>query len=194
MYHINREEIKMQGLQYNGYIVQRKSKSEYNGIEGDNWYLNYCSNNPFFEDFYSETIDKVWENSDYVDCCADELYIKQYIDESRKLGIEFRILLCATCRSSPIIDKMELGKVGEVLGYDLAYSGGSYYSCVLNDIISGRIREFKEIVLNKNGLFSTYEEAKNFSQIRNNMMVSDSPYTFEQGDFIIYEITEIIIN
>lgn len=179
-------------LQYNGYIVQRKNKSEYKGIEGDNWYLNYCSNNDFFEEFYNQMIDKAWNDTNYVDCCTNELYIKKYINESIKMGIDFRILLCATCRSLPQIYKVELGRIGEVLGYDFAYSGGSYYSCILNDIISGRIKEFKEISLNKNGLFSTYEEVNNFIQIRNNMIVSDSPYIFEQGDFVIYELTEII--
>lgn len=80
-------------LQYNGYIVQRKNKSEYKGIEGDNWYLNYCSNNDFFEEFYNQIIDKAWNNTDYIDCCTNEFYIKKYINESIKMGIDFRILL-----------------------------------------------------------------------------------------------------
>lgn len=183
----------MSKLKYNGYIIQRKKKSEYGGIDGDNWYLNYCSNNPFFEEFYDEIKNKAWNNSDYVDCCADESYIKKYIDESKELGIEFRILLCATCRNFPVLDKVELGRAREVLGYDLAYSGGSYCSCILNDIIDGRIKEFEEIVLNENGLFNTYKEAEQFRKIRNKMIKSDSEYTLERGDFIIYEITEVTV-
>lgn len=38
-------------------------------------------------------------------------------------------------------------------GYDYAYQGGSYYSCVNNDIVSKRINEFKNIELNEFGLF-----------------------------------------
>lgn len=84
----------MRKLKYNGYIIQKKSVSIYKGIEGDNWYLNYCTKDTFFEDFYNANIDKVWENPDYVDCCTDEIYMKRYIEESRKKGIDFRILLC----------------------------------------------------------------------------------------------------
>lgn len=178
----------MSGLKYNGYIIQRKKVSQYRGIDGENWYLNYCSDNPFFEGFYNENIDKAWNDLDYVDCCADESYIKKYIDESKKLGIEFRILLCATCRSYPRIHKAGFERT-QVLGYDFAYSGGSYYSCILNDILSGRIKEFKEIVLNENGLFDTYEQAEQFRQIRKAMQ--NSRDTFEQGDFLIYKIIEV---
>ena len=102
-------------------------------------------------------------------------------------------MLCATCRNFPVLDKVELGRAREVLGYDLAYSGGSYYSCILNDIIDGRIKEFEEIVLNENGLFNTYKEAEQFRKIRNKMIKSDSEYTLERGDFIIYEITEVTV-
>ncbi len=180
----------MSRLKYNGYIMQRRKKSEYSGIDGDNWYLNDCSENPFFEEFYNENIDKAWNHLDYVDCCADESYIKKYIDESVKMGIAFRVLLCATCKSHPSINGEALKT--QVLGYDVAYSGGSYYSCILNDIISGRIKEFKEIVLNENGLFDTYEEAEQFTQIRNELRNSGYGYMFEQGDFIIYKMMEVI--
>lgn len=183
----------MKKLHYNGYIVQRKIDYEYKGVDGDNWYLNYCSNNSFFQEFCDENIYKSWYDLDYVDCCSDKSYVKQCINESKKLGIDYRILLCATCRNLPKLEKLELGKIGEVIGYDYAYSGGSYYSCILNDIISGRIEEFKDISLNKYGLFNTYEEAEKFSQLRNSLLVKDINYIFERGDFIIYEITEVIV-
>ena len=28
----------------NGFIIQKKKDGLYQGVEGDNWYLNYCSN------------------------------------------------------------------------------------------------------------------------------------------------------
>ena len=110
----------MINLHYNGYVVQRKKISGYGGIEGENWYLNYYSNNSFFEEFYNKNIDRAWNNLNYVDCCTDETYIKHYMDESNRMGIEFRILLCATCRKFPIINKVELVQLGQVLGYDYA--------------------------------------------------------------------------
>lgn len=44
------------------------------------------------------------------------------------------------------------------LGFDYAYPGGSYYSCVFNDI--GRIPELKDMSLNEFGLLSSIEEVK----------------------------------
>ena len=49
----------MINLHYNGYVVQRKKISGYGGIEGENWYLNYYSNNSFFEEFYNKNIDRI---------------------------------------------------------------------------------------------------------------------------------------
>lgn len=180
-------------LNYNGYIIQKKNMTIYKGIEGDNWYLNYCTKNPYFVEFYNANIDKVWENPGYVDCCTDETHMKRYIEESRKIGIDFRILLCATNRSFPSIGKIELGRTGEILGYDYADSGGSYYSCILNDIISKRIEEFKRIRINKNGLFDTCEEAEEFGKYRKKLISLNSDYDFEGGDFIVYEIAEIYV-
>lgn len=193
MYLISQEESQVSRLNYNGYIIQRKKFLKYRGVDGDNWYLNYCSDNPFFEEFYNKNIDKAWNDLDYIDCCVDESYIKEYIKESKKMGIEFRILLCATCKKYPKIRKEDFGPMTQVLGYDFAYSGGSYYSCILNDIISDRIKEFRKIILNKNGLFDTYEEAEKFRKIRNEMINFNRGYTFEQGDFIIYKIVEVTI-
>lgn len=183
----------MNQLNDNGYIIQRKINNLYQGVDGDNWYLNHCSSDRFFEMFYDEYINKVWANQDYVDCCTDESYIEKYVKESTKLGIEFRILGCSTCRRFPIMKNRRLRKKGVKLGYDFAYSGGSYYSSILNDIISGRIESFKTIRLNKNGLFDTYEEANQFKEIRNQLLYLKSEYYLEPGDFIIYEVTEVIL-
>lgn len=32
------------------------------------WYLNYCSHNRYFEEYYDENIDKACIDSSYVDC------------------------------------------------------------------------------------------------------------------------------
>ena len=183
----------MRELQDNGYIIQRKPVSGYYGVDGDNWYLNYCSDKACFENFYDENIDKAWDDPNCVDCCSDVEYMRCCIEESLKLGIEFRVLLCSTSRKKPVLEKNSLKKAGNVLGYDYAYSGGSYYSCVLNDIISGRIQEFSGIHLNENGLFDSYEEAEAFKRFREKIKSANSNYEFEEGDFIIYKITEVCI-
>lgn len=183
----------MKDLQYNGYIIQRKPISNYCGIDGDNWYLNYCSDKSYFENYFDENIEKAWANLNFVDCCVDNEYMRYCIEESLKLGIEFRVLLCSTSKKAPRLEKIELGQVGNILGYDYAYSGGSYYSCILNDIISGRIKEFSKFHLNENGLFDSYEEVEKFILCREKMKDKNSDYVFEDGDFIIYKITEINI-
>ena len=183
----------MTNFQDNGYIIQKKPVSDYCGVDGENWYLNYLSDKTYFEEFYDENIDKAWADSNYVDCCSDVEYMRFYIEESKKLGIECKVLLCSTAKKEPRLESHDLGQLGNVLGYDYAYSGGSYYSCVLNDIISGRIQEFSEIRLNENGLFDSYEEAEAFQLFREKIKRTNLSYEFEEGDFIIYKITEVCI-
>ena len=180
----------MKALYDNGYIMQRATSSGYLGVDGDNWYLNGCSNNSYFDEFYDSNIGIGWTNPDFVECCTDTEYIQRYVEESKGLGIPYRILLCSTDRTDPLLNDKP-GQEGVVLGYDCAYSGGSYYSCILNDIISGRIEEFREIQLNENGLFSSYEEAEAFMQYREKLKEATSEYVYEEGDFVIYKITEL---
>ena len=63
----------------------------------------------------------------------------------------------------------------------------------MNDVISGRIKEFCEIRLNENGLFDSYEEAEAFKLFREEIKRTNSNYELEEGDFIIYKITEVCI-
>lgn len=181
-------------LKCNGFVIQRNTKTNYKGIEGDNWYLNYCSNNQYFREFYEQNIDRAWDNEEYVDCCTSYEYVKKYIEESVKMGIDFKVLLCSTCKKKPILDKVRIGQNERILGYDYAYSGGSYYSSILNDILSKRIKEFEKFQLNENGLFNSYEEVAGFSLYRKKLKEATSRYDFEEGDFVIYKITEIYIN
>lgn len=182
----------MEKLFENGYIFQKASSSIYRGVDGDNWYLNYCSENPYFQQFYDDEISKNWTRPDFVDCCIEEDYIQQCIKETQKLAIDYRVLLCATCKKEPILEKTIEAK-GDVLGYDCAYSGGSYYSCILNDIISRRIEEFHSVQLNRNGLFETYEEAESFLKFREKVMKYKGDALFEGGEFLIYKITELAL-
>ena len=180
-------------LVLNGYIIQKVNNSYYCGIDGDNWYLNYCSDNSYFEEFYDKNIDNGLANSEVVACCTDVEYMRRYVEESKKLGIPFRVLLCVTNRQQPVLGTTDFGFAQKKLGYDVAYSGGSYYSCVLNDVVSGRIPEFQSIRLNDNGLFSSYEEAEAFLKQREELEKATTEYTFEKGDYVIYKLSEVAV-
>lgn len=73
----------------NGFIIQKKEQRFYQGVDGDNWYLNYDYKNELGA-FFEENISKTLEYSDYVDVCDKIEYIKKYIYLSKKiLIIEF---------------------------------------------------------------------------------------------------------
>lgn len=90
----------MENLYENGYIFQRVTSSFYRGVDGDNWYLNYCSDNSYFE-------------------------------------------------------------------------------------------EFRQLTLNENGLFATYEEAEAFLKQREELEKATTEYIYEKGDYVIYKLTEV---
>lgn len=177
-------------LNYNGYIVQRKNKNKYQGVEGDNWYLNYEGRANYYQSYYNEMIDLSWKDNKRVDCCADFDYVIKYGQESKELNIEYRVILCETEKSYPIV-KPEYPTL--FLGYDYAYTGGSYYSCVYNDLYERRVTEFEMMQLNKNGLFDTEEDIKKFINKRNDLKQKYNESRFEKGDFIIYRLSEVMI-
>lgn len=183
----------MKKLYKNGYIFQRATSSTYQGVDGNNWFLNYCSDNTYFAKFHEATIDNGIGNPESVECCVDVGYIQKCAKEAKNLGIPFRVLLCATNRQQPVLDTTDFCFVEKELGYDVAYSGGSYYSCVLNDVVSGRIPEFQCIRLNDNGLFSSYEEAEAFLKQREELEKATTEYIFEKGDYVIYKLMEVVV-
>ena len=90
----------MLNLYENGYIFQWATSSIYRGVDGDNWFLNYCSDNSYFE-------------------------------------------------------------------------------------------EFRQLTLNENSLFSSYEEAEAFLMQREELEKAATEYIFEKGDYVIYKLTEV---
>lgn len=178
-------------LTNNGYVVQKYNLSLYQGIEGDNWYLNYMSSDKMFDNYHNSKIDMNWYDNRYLECCTDLAYIKAYIDESIKLNIKYRILLCETEKPLPIICNIQGMELLE-LGYDFAYPGGSYYSCILNDIVAGRIPELKNYKLNSFGLFDSVKDTAQFIKYRDQLSQVYEDKFFEKGDFIIYKISEIM--
>lgn len=175
-------------LYVNGIIVQMKKEEKYQGVEGDNWYFNYIDNKGEFQKYFDEKIEVFLHDENYVDCCNDMDYIVRYIKESKKRNITYRLLLCETVKQKPQFQENVKSKI---LGFDYAYAGGSYYSCINNDIHANRISEFKDILLNEYGLFDTEDEILQFIELRNNLKYKYPKETFEEGEFIIYRLREI---
>jgi hypothetical protein len=187
----------------NGFLVRSKSNflnQTYFGVESyDNWPLNdlffekKTEELAYFEEYFNEYIDISW-TGDSVDVCCDINFIKRYIKECNKNNIDVEIIFCKTTLKKPICGYEIATNQEEKLfiGYDYAYPGGSYYSCINNDIVSGRISEFKKFKLNKYGLFEKLEEVNEFINKRNELKDYLPQNTFEEGEFIIYKLYNMI--
>lgn len=193
MYHMNTDDLFIGGtyIMINGIIIQRNQIGRYKGVEGDNWYLN-DKYPELFEEYFCENIEKSWYDSDYVDVCTDIHFVEKYIELSRLNHIKFRVLLCETEKEKPNIQNM-VWKT-RFIGYDYAYLGGSYYSAVLNDICSGRIEQFKDYILNSNGLFDNITDLKDFISKREHYKRQYGNQLIEEGDFVIYKLYEIVLD
>lgn len=170
----------------NGIIFQRIGKSGYMGVEGDNWYLNDIYPSTIGK-YHDEYIEKSWCEVDWVDVCNNEEFIEEYIRLSKENNINFRMILCQTNQNNPRVD-VRYKKIS-FLGYDYAYSGGSYYSAVYSDLFCGKLNVFSEIELNENGLIKTRNDLKRFIDIRNRIELKEN--TLEKGDFIEYKLFQI---
>lgn len=170
----------------NGIVIQKAEKRIYKGIDGDNW--PFCNESPSFGIIYKEEFAKAWYSGDYVDVCNTIKDIKSYLSFLDEKGIEYRILLCKTEQSNPV---WHYKVQGVFLGYDYAYSGGDYYSCVLNDLILGKFKCFESITINENGLFDSIKDLTKYVDCRNVQVENDDSLMFERGDFIIYELWEL---
>ena len=178
-------------IMFNGIIIQRNQIGRYKGVEGDNWYLN-DKYPELFEEYFCENIEKSWYDSNYVDVCTDVHFVEKYIELSIINHIKFRILLCETEKEKPKIQKIVWNF--RFIGYDYAYLGGSYYSAVLNDICSGRIEQFKDYILNSNGLFDNITDLKDFISKREHYKRQYGNQLIEEGDFVIYKLYEIVLD
>ena len=175
----------------NGFIVQRKPNNcGYKGVENDNWYLNHMDCNEYFKKYYDEHIEFSWNSNEFVDCCNNIDFIIDYIKESIKKNINCRVILCETKRQYPRLpDNLNLN--AEFIGFDYAYSGGSYYSTINNDTCLNEILETKRITLNDNGLFDTENDLTEYVKARNEFMKKNPNVYLEDGDFIEYKLSLI---
>ena len=184
----------------NGIVIQKYASNPYKGIDGSgwsentgcNWYFNYDEQlSEFFEPFYDEHIGKTYWNLEahsWVAACNNMDYINSYVEESKKRGIQYRLLLCESEIPSPTMKASGLKK--KFLGYDYAYARGDNYSAVYNEIPF----VFPQFKLNPNGLFETEEEIRRYMFERESFKKTHPLYTLEEGDFTIFRLHEISPN
>lgn len=183
----------------NGIVIQKYADNHYKGIDGsgftsytgENWYFNSDNNlSDEFEPYYDEYINKTYYNmaeNSWVSACNDMDYVYKYIAESEKQGIKYRLILCETEISSPVMSIPCCDKL--FLGYDYAYATGENYSAVYNEIPF----VFPEFKLNQNGLFQTESEIYKYIHMREEFTKNNPPNTLESGDFIVYRLHEIYL-
>ena len=175
----------------NGIVIQEKISyiDGYKGIEGFNWPLNFKDKN--LKNYFDKNIQKSYFDLRYIDCSNDMFFIKKYIEQCKVKDIKYKILFCETTRKYPFFKdykKLHL----KFIGYDYAYQGGSYYSCVNNDIVSKRINEFKNIELNEFGLFDNEKKLVEYIKLRKILVKKYPENYFEIGDFAIYKLSEVL--
>lgn len=187
-------------MYFNGFIIQEYREGSYKGIDGSgfsentsrNWYLN--DNEVYqeqFEHYYDEYIGKTYWNLEphtWVAACTDLDYIYRYIEVSKELGIEYRVLLVKTDIPMPYLES-DRGLETKFLGYDYAYENGDNYSAVYNEVPY----VFSEFKLNENGLFQTKEEILEYISKRKEYEKTHEPYTLEVGDFSIFKVYEVVL-
>jgi hypothetical protein len=171
----------------NGVIFQKRENRTYQGVDGDNWYLNALYPDSF-EGYFENKIELSWRDDSYVDVCNDPEYINEYIRVSTENKIDYRIILCCTDNKLPDGSNIMWGG-NFFLGYDYAYSGGSYYSAIYNELHFERLDEYKNILLNKYGLLDSKQEMNRYLEIRNGLL--ERGCNLELGDFVIFELYEI---
>ena len=179
-------------LYFNGWIIQKNKEGLYQGVEGDNWFLNYEEMvDKEIVDYFDDNIDLAWDDIGRVDVANDFNYIMKCANIAMVKNIKFRVILCYTTRENPKANDVK--KQTTFLGYDYAYSGGSYYSAVSNDVVSRRIAIFEKFKLNSNGLFESEEDIIEFIAERNKLKQNSTDSYFEDGDFIIYKLYNLKI-
>ncbi len=103
-----------------------------------------------------------------------------------------RLILCETLKPYPKTNFLNTYSC-KFLGYDYAYTDGSYYSSVFSDIVAKLVKELNNLVLNNNQLFNTLEEIQGLINLRQDLEKQYDENVFEKGDFIIYKLSEVKI-
>lgn len=148
-------------LHKNGFIVVRVEK--YTNFTYSSWPLSCITDNEIACKFTDEADDRWFTKFDMQEIAPESDYVKRYVDYCRKININAEILLAESFDNEfEIRDKYE---TSEVLGFDCI--GTVYYSYLRTEFEFFKDDlEKKNIKLNKNGLFDTFEEASDFVELR----------------------------
>lgn len=178
------------GLYDNGFIIQKYvEKPNYCGVDGENWW--FCNDNPKLAEYFNQKIDLSWKDELRVDCCNDINFLTECIDFCNINKMRYRILFCKTELCNPLVET-QINYFLKFIGYDYAYAGGSYYSCVKNDLVFRKFTELSKIVLNSNGLINDKKQMDLFIKLRTDL-ISKYNNLLEVGDFIVYKLYEVSI-
>ncbi|MBP1744546.1 MAG: hypothetical protein H6Q58_1524 [Firmicutes bacterium] len=186
----------------NGFLVKRIDSEyaatfgQYKGVEGDCFPINEhfspknvsLEESKYLSDFLSKNVMLNDFDNSYADVCPNIYFIKRYIKACKAEGIGVQVIYCKTQKKFPECEINTSSDSFRFLGYDLAYPGGSYYSCVFND--SKWISEMARFHLNKYGLFNSESEMLEFIRLRNELEKANPHSTSEPGEFIIYQLWE----
>lgn len=188
----------------NGFLVKRTDSEyaatfgQYRGVEGDCFPINEHfspkivspEETKYLSDFLVNNIMLNASDNSYVDVCPNIYFIKRYIKACQAEGMGIQVIYCRTQKKFPECEIDTSGDNFKFLGYDLAYAGGNYYSCLFSDF--KRIPEMSRFHLNQYGLFSSESEMLEFVKFRNELEKIKPPSAFELGEFIIYQLWEYI--
>ena len=167
----------------------------YWGIDTDVWPADVW---PF-----SESTIQQYENS-VINCekvfLLDKESAVEYYEYCCSKGIPVRLLYCESNTEGTCYEtKSSLTDLKDALflGYDYTFPNGDYYSAIANDVIY-RDLDFSnkwKPLLNKHGLFSSFETISSFSKDRECTSIlanEGSPYpVYEPGHFSIFCIFQI---
>ncbi|KAA8998361.1 hypothetical protein F4V43_16545 [Paenibacillus spiritus] len=186
-------------LYSNGLIIRTIDKihEKYLGVEGDCWNIDEDTEGidpnegKFLNNFCSKNINISWSGDDIVEASADINFANRYVNAYLQANLQPLVLLCKTNKTIPTFHMdIESRANGNLIfiGFDYAYSGGSFYSCVFSDLYTKRIPELRDIDLNAYGLINSEEELTNFIERRNELIIKDEASRFEAEEFTIYKL------
>jgi hypothetical protein len=182
----------------NGFVVESSCREfsgiKYYGLDNSPWPIDITEIDNYPKEYADE-----WNKKDTTTCIdrngvllLSEEFSKIYVNKCNDETIDTYTLYCEANTGFPGYNKSwsKKYKVDEnFLGYDYAYPGGIYYSCILNDL--GRPNFFPNEYLNdlnQYGLFKDIDSVYRFIEKRNDMKKVMPYLTFEEGDFYIYKI------
>jgi len=182
----------------NGYILKNSNSylgKNYLGVEGFDWLFDIKDINEkekeYIHTYIKDKIDLSYYNKEYVDVCYEIDFLKylyKFFIKNYDINNLIIILCETTCEKPSLINKINYDDYC-FLGYDYAYAGGSFYSCIFNDIIN---RNKIKINLNEYGLIANEENLNKFIQLRSDIKSKACFGEFEEGDFISYKLWKLM--